>query len=327
MIRRLFSILSVSLFALMMGLLVRDHIWPMMAEGRAISVNTAHIADVWQGKDEWMTLSVNDMPIGVIRNVVQRNTKGYDAFIKIIIQAPFLKGEVNTSATMNERLELEQVRMTIERRGTEQPALELAGRVVDEKLFLRLQSATGTRFQQLRLREPLTLNIAADPFMSRDNMIAGETYSMDVYDPLWGMNAGKLRFTMRGHDTLYYGEESIATTVIEARMDNVLMTVWLDPKDEPIRREIRFTTQAAEDDEKLDQQQFMIRLDRIANPENLGLYHELRELPEVPEYKIAGLMGESTGQPLEALGLFTMLLQGQMQSAVMPKQDNIDAPN
>lgn len=308
MARRLSSLLSILFFAAMMSLLVRDHIWPMFSGGGAIAVSTAEIADIWAGKDEWMTVEVNGASIGAIRNIVQRTPDGYHAFMKAVLEGPLVGGAtISASGLLNTRLELEQIRVTLERPGMERPALELGGLVERNSLLLKLESPSGIRFSEVSLPRPITLNSAADPLMARGKLTAGETYAVDVYDPLWGMRAGRMRFSLKGLETVDTGFERLEATVVEAEMDSITTRVWLDAADEAVRREFRLRAGGGEGDAG---QSLVVRLDRLSAPEKHPKFQALRDLPSLPEYQSADLRGENRGSPLQALGLLPMMLQG-----------------
>ncbi len=68
MIRRFQPILITAFFLTMMGLLVRDHILPMFAEGERLRVDSKMVEDSWSvDRDDSMRLSLGNKEVGAIR--------------------------------------------------------------------------------------------------------------------------------------------------------------------------------------------------------------------------------------------------------------------
>lgn len=314
--RHLLSAAIVVFFLAMMALLARDHIVPMMQYGDSTTVSGAQLADVWGGTDEWMDISLNGTRIGAMRQVVEKDALGYNAAMKGILRAGFISGELQTAATMNERLELQAVSMRVSLgQGRD---VELAGRVQGRDLFLRLKSDRGVKFTRIALREVPTLNVASDALFAGRQMEAGDSYLMDVYDPLWGMQAGKMRVAMVGEESIETESGTIRTRMAEASMPNVRMRAWLDEMEKPVRREISFvpsSRRGSAGSGSAAPPAFTLRMDRIGEAAKRGpQYAELLDLPGPPAHGIEELQGENSGEPLESFGLLQVLLRSQMKN-------------
>lgn len=305
---------AITLFFLaMMVLLVKNEILPTLNTGDGIPVSTRQLADEWTGKDEWAALSVNGRPVGALRTVAQRDGTGYHAFLKLVLEGGPVSGKIETAALLNERLELEQLHVTATVPGAETAALELAGLVEHQTLRLRLSSATGVKYQQVDLPRPITMNFAADPFMSGSQMVPGETYALDVYDPVWGMQAGRMKLTLAGTQRATLNGVPFDARIVEAEMGTATTKIWLDQRGDPFRREIRVPLgggSTSRNEKGAEVPQIVVRLDRIDSPEEMVKYAELRNLPDPPAFQPEDLRGEDSGEPLQALGILPMLVKG-----------------
>ncbi len=315
MTRHLITAISIGFFLLMMTLLTRDHIVPMLEYGDATMVSGAQLAESWSGTDEWMTLSFNGQRIGGMRQSVTKFPDGFVATGRTLIRAGFVRASLETAASMNERLELEQVRMAL--RLGDGKEIELAGLVEQTTLHLRLESDTGVRHTRIPLREAPTLNISSDALFAGRMMKTGESYLMDVYDPLWGMQAGKMRVAMIGTEEIETETGTVEARIAEAAMQNIRMRIWLDELELPLRREISYTPNAARRraDAGEARSAFVLRMDRMSEKEKAAAFFEsLHDEPPAPDFSPDDFQGEDRGEPLEASGLLPLLFRSQFQA-------------
>jgi len=300
MTRHLLSIAIVLFFGAMMTFLARDHIIPMVEYGDATTVSGAQLSDTWSGIDEWSRVSFNNAPIGIMRQVVTQTGEGYAASVEAIIETPFLEASVHGSAVMNDRLELEEFIMNLTK-GNGKDAMQLAGLVTGGTLYLRLKSPTGMQFTDIRLSDPITLNLTADALMSSAMLRPGESYLMDVYDPLWGMDAGKMRVTMVGDETITLPGGSTETIRVETAMSKIRMVVWLDPETrQPVRREVSYERGRRDSGQsfgglaRLALSMTRIPLDQRSREE----YAELRTQIDPPDLELDEMRGENQGDQI-----------------------------
>ncbi len=315
MTRHLSTLLILAFFLLMMSLLTKDHILPMLEYGDSAVVSGAQLAESWGGTDEWMTLSFNGKQIGGMRQAVTKLPDGFAATGKTLIRAGFVGGTLETAATMNERLELQQVRLVL-RLGNGQE-IELAGMVERLTLYLRLKSGTGVRYTQIPLRQVPTLNISSDALFAGRMMQKGESYLMDVYDPLWGMQAGKMRVSLVGTEEIETEQGVVEVKVAEAKMQNIRMRIWLDDVEMPLRREVSYSPGTSNGQARLEPMKpsFVLRMDRMSEAEKRTPFFEtLYVEPEPPDLARDELRGENEGEPLEAFGLLPLLFKSQFES-------------
>ncbi|MCB2156119.1 hypothetical protein KQI84_14680 [bacterium] len=306
----------------MMSLLFVDHILPTLASGDSTPINTTMLAEQWTGQDDWMELTVNDVPVGVMRLTGGTMGEGYASTAEVLLGASdILSGTMEMSALLNSHLELTQfvARLNFEDHGI--PPLELAGMVEGKELLLRLKSPNGARFHSIDLRHPITLATASDPLMEGSSMRPGETYTVDVYDPLWGMQAGKLHMKVTGVDFIRIRGHAREAKRIESRLGNVVSKVWVDTRREEIlQREIQLAPlnienrSDSEDGEEsklvsLGPKLVMTTIDPI---EAAHSFPELAATPDLPDLTPDEMRGEDYGEPLDGFGMLSLLLRGNL---------------
>ena len=324
------SIAVAGFFVIMMSLLFVDHILPGLGTGDTTPINTSMLAEQWTGQDDWMELTLNDIPVGTMRLTGGTLDEGYGSTAEIILDSDILSGRMEMAALLNARLELTQfvARLDFESQGI--PSLELAGLVDGKKLLLRLSSPAGKRFHEIDLRQPLTLATASDPLMEGANMRPGETYTVDVYDPLWGMQAGKLHMKVTGVDYIKIRGHARETKRIESRLGNVVSRIWVDPRREEIlRREIRLAPLSVEnsnpdpDDPETKQLNLGPRLvmTKIDAIDGAQISPDLAITPQLPELSLEEMRGENIGEPLEGFGVLSLLLRGNLSDLKLWRAD------
>lgn len=313
MLRHLIAILIVVFFGVMMTSLMRRHVLPTLERGGGIRLSPSALAEEWAGRDEWTSLLVGGRKVGALRTVVQAGEHGgYDGFLKLALDGSPAPGTVESAARLNDRLEIEQIVVQVRFGESGPPALELAGLVQGRQLQMRLSSPTGVKYQQLELPRPITMNFAADPFMASGMLEPGKTYTLDVYDPLWGMQAGRMKMTLAGTRRLHWRGQTFESKIVEAEMGTVKSRIWLDWRGDPLRREIMVPLGAGgqRPQEGEESPQLTVTLERLDEPEEMIRHAALRTLPSVPDLQPADMRGENTGEPLQSLGLLPLLMKG-----------------
>ncbi|MBI5153599.1 hypothetical protein HZA57_00040 [Candidatus Poribacteria bacterium] len=308
---------TVLFFALMMSLLARDYLVPALRHGNATPVNTALLADQFVGTDDWMRLSLNGTEVGAMRTLSFPDSGGYATAMKLVLESPFLTGSVTTAGRLNERLELQQLVAVADFGQLRSGPIEVAGKTEGRQLYLRLQSPSGRRFTRIALRAPISMGAAANPLLAGNNMTAGETYSIDVYDPLWGMQAGKLRMTLAGLEVIEVEGRKHQTRRIETTLGQVVGKTWADANGIEWRREIRFAVAGEEGAPAPTGGAGLpaLMMERMSPEAGQKDYPMLMELPELPEWTTAELRGTDEGEPLGALGILPALLRGRLDAA------------
>lgn len=309
--RHLLSIAITAFFATMMFLLGRDHVLPGLEYGDSTTVSGAQLADQWVDTDEWNALTFNGTPIGTMRQAVERRGTGFVASMKTVVRSGFVTAELETAASLNERMELQTISMRL---SAGERSVDLDGAFRGRDLYMRLHSATGTKYTHLVLREVPTLNASADALFAGRMMSPGDSYLLDVYDPVWGGQAGKMRISMVGEETIDTDKGPVQARMAEAVMQKIRMRVWLDDLGKPLRREYSYIAQNRRDGGPAGPT-FSLRMDRL--PETARRdpkYADLIALPEPPTLAVADLQGENTGEPLQTFGFLPMLLRSQMKN-------------
>jgi len=298
-------------FAVMMTLLARDYLLPAWRGDSASRVSTSLLADQFIDKDEWMRLRLNNLPIGGMRSATFRTADGFGTTAQVFLNSRFAQGRVTTAASLNERMELRQVRALVEM-GNE--TLELAGMVQGTELLLRLSGSGGVKYHTIAIKDPITMTSAADPLLSGEEMAAGEDYAVDIYDPLWGMEAGRLRLRLTGLVPYEDGGRIVQARLAEGILGNIQTKFWIGPDGRHLRREIRFRAETGAGDGEGGESLLsnlalvMESLDKKVGEEE---FPDLQVQPALPELEAASMRGQDTGEPLRSLGLLNLLIRGR----------------
>jgi len=315
-VRTLYPLAVLVFFGVMMTLLARDHVLPDLRGEEGSRLSAAMLADQWTGRDEWARVSLGRAPVGVLHTTSYREGDTFASAMQLRLDSTLVKGDVRAVATANERLELEAIHVVLDFSAYGIKPAEVSGLVVGGELLLKLETGDGVRHTQVPLKRPLTLNTAADSLLASEQMVAGETYFVDVYDPLWGMQPGRLRMVMTGEERIPVGDALVPTRRVEATMGNVVTRVWTDRQGRQVRREIGFGT--PEDNEQRGGGIPMpftggprITLDLLDSREAVAAHPELAGLPPLPRFSADDLRGRDTGEPLESFGLLPVIVRGR----------------
>ncbi|MEQ8822483.1 MAG: hypothetical protein RLY93_19785 [Sumerlaeia bacterium] len=318
------SLVVIAFFAVMMTLLARDYLIPEFTDDGATAVSTDMLADQWFGQDDWYRIYLNGSPIGAMRTTTMNSPEeGFGAIMQLALQNGPVKGKLETATLLDDRLQLRQVSAAVQMPFLGQ--VTLAGAVTDNNnaIRLRLKSDEGVRYTELALGGPVTVPASMDPLFVGDAMVVGQTYKMDVYDPVFGNAAGRMTFEvaaiedMRGEDGKYYR----GLKRIDARMQNIETRYWVTDEGVVVQRQIRLVPangnkkkDEVDDETDTGLGSFRITMKRLDPVMAAVEYADLRTLPELPDYELSELQGEDEGEPLGRFSLIGLLLKGKAES-------------
>jgi hypothetical protein len=308
-------------FAVMMAKLFGDYLLPRWELGDATPLSTASVLDTYNGTDEWLRLRVNGIPVGDMRVIVERSTEheGFVGWLILDIQSPILRARLESTSVLNLRLEMEQVHVNVHWTGEEKADIELAGLVHQRRLLTRIVTPTSVLHRELPLQRPLTMNFAADQVLTSSAIQAGQTYAIDLFDPVWGLSAGRMRVKLANTENIEVAGRSTRTRVIEATLPTGLMRVWISDQNQIVRRAISL---GRPDDEPGSTSslasRFEIRLDQMTPEEITRSVPRLSKLPTPPNFSPSDLRGADQGDLLESVGLLPLILRSQLSQ---PRQE------
>jgi hypothetical protein len=197
--------------------------------------------------------------------------------------------------------------------GEEQADLDVAGLVQQRRFLTRVQSPNGVIHREVTLQRPLAMNFATDEVLTSSAIQAGETYVLDLFDPVWGMSAGRMRVRLAGRENLDIDGMIRRTRVIEAIIPSGQMRVWIDNEDQILRRVITFG-RGEEDRGSASSlvSRLEVRLDLMTPQEIQRAAQRMGDLPPLPELNAADLRGADGGDILEGAGLLPLILRSQI---------------
>jgi hypothetical protein len=305
----------------MMGRLWADYLLPRWALGDATPLSTASVLDTYNGTDEWLRVRLNGIPVGDMRVIVEPSTthEGFVGWLILDIQSPLLRARLESTSVLNPRLEMEQVQVNVRWTGDEKADVELAGLVHQRRLLTRIVTATSVLHRELPLQRPLTMNFAADQVLTSSAIQAGQTYAIDLFDPVWGLAAGRMRVKLASAENIEVAGRSIRTRVIEATLPTGMMRVWINDRDQIVRRAVSL---GKPDDEPGTTSSLVsgieIRLDQMTPEEITRAVPRLSNLPDPPNLSPSDLRGSDQGDLLESVGLLPLILRSQLSQ---PRQE------
>lgn len=204
MIRRLQPIAVTLFFVAMMGLLARDHILPLFAEGERLRVDSKMVEDTWSvDRDDSMRLMLGKNEVGAIRITADKLTgqpTKYLFSMAIEIKTLLIQGTIHTTALANRRLELEQFEAKIDvprlaaavqnRRKSAlanispdpEPVL-VCGLVQGSVLLLKLEQGESVRYATQPLRAPITMMETVESALFSMMRQEGKVYRVETMDP------------------------------------------------------------------------------------------------------------------------------------------------
>lgn len=305
--------LIIAFFAVMMSFLARDHLLPHWRGEGGEPLSTAMLADQWSGKDEWMRISINSVPVGVMRTTSEREGDGFRSVVQMRLDNALARGTLTAVATANRNLEITDALATATLQGRE---VELAAKMSRTRMDLRLASEGGVRYLELPLRQPVTFNAAVDPLLTGNMLQAGEVYLVEVYDPVWGTNAGRLQVVWTGLERIRHGGDRVLTRRFEMSVGNVLAVVHVDEEGNQLRRVMGFADpgQDRQGRDGADSGPRFAKTPRLIfewiDPlEARAQYPDMVELPPSPRLTADEMEGENQGEPLSGFGFAALILQ------------------
>jgi hypothetical protein len=314
-------VLICGFFAVMMSRLFVDYILPRWELGDAIPLSTATVLDSFEGTDDWLRVRINGVPIGEMRTIVERDPEsdGFFSWLMLDIRSPLLRTRLDAASRLNARLEMEQVHVRVHRSGEEDADLDVAAAVQQRRLLTRIKAPSGVMYREVSMQRPLTMNFAADAVLTSSAIQAGETYAMDLFDPIWGLSAGRMRVRLADTENIEVGGRYYRTRVVEATMPTGQMRVWINRDDVILRRAITF---GRPDDDRGGASGLMsrieVRLDLMTPEEIQRASQRLGTIPPPPNIDPQTLRGTDEGDLLEGIGLLPLILRSQTSQ---PRQD------
>jgi hypothetical protein len=319
---------AITLFFLaMMALLVRDHVIPSLSRGTGIDVDRRVLADSWSNQDDWMRIKLGGQALGALRTTAEgeSGTENYTMTSHLDLQAGFLKARLLSASRLNKNLELQTVKVRVcyttmggkllspeELDAPELPAkaLELVGLVEGNVARFRVRRDESVQYFEQRLARPVTLADSVTPILRGQMLTKGVDYAIDVYDPMFGNNAGKLTVNyLRDEEEQLDGEPETMKKV-QLKYQNSRMLLTVDTNGNVVRREIPLIAPSqASSTNEVDKVPTLV-LERVKTADARRDYPELEYVPDPPTLTAADVTGVSKGELLKGVNLFSVIAPG-----------------
>ena len=330
MIRYFQSAAITIFFLVMMFFLFRDHVVPSWNRGGGIEVDRNVLTDSWSNQDEWMTIEFGEYNLGAMRTTAdwEEEEDFYWATAHVEIDAPFIKGRVMTAVRLNHGLELESARLRAHLPGFNQKpydaetldggelppgAFELLARVDGKDLRLRMRRDDAVRYDSVRLARPVTIADSLTPIFRGQMLTKGVTYSVDIYEPLWGNKAGKMEVEYLGNERVEAGGEQYYAKKIEMRMGTNRSLLYTDESGTVLKREFELFGSGATE-QKGEIQGTTLVLEHIDQMDGSERYPQLDVVPREPEVTREAVTGENQGEVLQRVSIFSVLSGGLVEN-------------
>ena len=242
----------------MMGSLFRDRILPERMRASQALVDDEVLASKWHDITEWswiyrqgrrcgasgMTLVQEEHPEREWRD---RVTYRLDQMTTLDVA---MLGQQQTVVMKVAVQLLRDFRVDRFRAVAETPllTLECEGFAESDRVYYRVRHVTGEQKQAASTyeygyievgRQALSMIDAVKPMMARHgNLVVGETYSVDVFDPFGGMNAQKAVVRVAGKDQIQVEQTQHDCFRLETTVGDITRRTWVDEMGQTIRREI-----------------------------------------------------------------------------------------
>lgn len=337
MIPRLYSILITGFFLTMAVFLFRDHVIPSFQRTDAIDIDRRVLTDSWADVDDFNYVMLDDMRLGAIRTIAESepvfNDRGkftgryYVTGAHLEVRTLAFNGRLLMSAKLNRRLELEQVMVRAHLPGLGQKpyepevlageelpdgAYELAGLVQGGQFFLRLRRDDAVQYRQFRLARPVTMTDSITPILRGNMLTQGETYAVDVYEPLYGGQAGQVEVTWVDEEVVPDANDVLQTNrIIELEYQNTRTRMVVDPAGQVIERRIPLFAGNSQQAKELGGASILLR--RREMLEVTGAYPNLMYIMPPPELSPEEMQGEDRGQVVR-LNMLSMFGSGMLGS-------------
>ncbi|MDX1972672.1 MAG: hypothetical protein SFY68_09095 [Candidatus Sumerlaeia bacterium] len=313
MIRILTQGAIVVFFLVMMTLLFQYEVIPRYKYGTAVPIQTKQLAEEWVDIEESQTVFFNGFPVGVIRQSVYKAPVGvgYEGKTGFLLRSGFLNADLAMRTQLNQKLEVMNFSVVFDQ--NKKRVMTILGRITPDRfLSLKLESPTGVRHRRVKLNTLPTLNLASTNILELLKAQPNSELQIPLSDPLLGLNSEPARVRLGELQSLEFQGREVFVSVVEMRMSSVKSTLYYDPLNKVIRREINFQQEQPGNQSSSVQAlpSFSLRMDATTDHPLLPELDALMQNAEFfPEVTASSFAGEDSGDVQGLLSLPTLLLQ------------------
>lgn len=323
------SIVITLFFLVMMGLLLRDHVIPSLTRGEGVEVDRRVLADSWANQDDWMVIRLGNEEIGALRTTAEEDSRSsarrvYTVTSNLELRTRLIRGRVLSAARLNGNLELQALRVRahfpglgakplaakdLDAQELPRGAFELSGLVDGLNARFSLRKDDAVQFFQQHLARSVTMVDSITPVLRAQMLNKGVDYTIDVYDPLYGNNSGKMLLTYVDDVVESIDGTPQSVRKVELRFASSRMTLLVDSVGNVLRREIPLLapTQAGQSAGGSVPVLVLERLDRAVAR---AKYPELVYTPETPQVTARDVQGENRGDVIKGINIFSLIGSG-----------------
>jgi len=243
---RITSAAIVLFWLVMMFSLFKDKILPQQRALKTAAVDVATLILDWQDTDDWFAVTINGKTIGGMRLTVEESGRpvGYRVNLNVIVNLRVLRRElqvwVRGAIQLDSQFLLDYGTLSLQAWNV---AADLRFRSMpDGRLLISVEPDEGERDRfVVPLASAISLAEAVRPLaLRRLDLTPGQSYVMDVIDPIYQMQRGELRLTVEGYDFLQLEDapEPVNAVLITSELVGIATKVWTDRTGRILRRQL-----------------------------------------------------------------------------------------
>ncbi|MBM3334848.1 hypothetical protein FJY63_09320 [Candidatus Sumerlaeota bacterium] len=259
-IRRIAVSAAITMFwAVMMVLLVRDHIVTRGGSGDAVEVSPSELTSQWQDYEEWMTLIISGKPQGISYTAIRRSGEppSYVTLNRIWLDVDVFgrhSFRLETAASLNSTFHLERASANVR---LDEAQMDFATLVEGSRLYYRWQYEDRARVGVWRLKKPIALLDAAQPMLFRQlDLKVGSSFRLPVLDSTWSLRQGWAEMRVTALERIAVGRKTTEAYKLAIQLGPFSSTTWVSKKGEVLRRDFPSNISMERADAKAAREQF-----------------------------------------------------------------------
>jgi len=225
----------------MMGLLVRNHVWPRRANLNAVEVSPDVLTEEWRDYEEWMKLTIARHSDGVSYTSIRRrpDKSGYLACNRIWLDLDLLGGRhtfrLQTAASLDPSFELERASAEVRLDESQMSFVSLS---TGSRFLYRWEYEGQTKSGSQPLERPISLLEAVRPLLARRlELKVGSVYRLPVFDTTWSLREGWVEVKVQTQEQIAIGGKMVEAYRLVMQLGPFVSTTWVTPQGEVLRRE------------------------------------------------------------------------------------------
>lgn len=265
--------LIIFFWLVMMGSLVKRHLPPpaIKETGKSANVDPISLISNWKDYEEFMTVNMGGKRVGGSVSSLKKlpgDSNGFRADFRF--QAALSLLGISSEIKLNAAAELDP-QLNLSKFGIEANLsaikLKINGLCLGNEMLVETIRANDRTLARFVLPRRISLLDAVRPAAIRKlNLKPGFSMEIPVVDPIWSMEQGMLRITVRDEESIKIGQDSLNAFRVESKLNDYVSSNWVSPDGVTLRRQIVGS----------------LTLDRVTEKEMRSIWPNFRETMEIP---------------------------------------------